>query len=722
MKNLDELEYHPTSEKVVEALCNKTQSSNHQFFRVLVGYYFAKIASMMRAKIDTHDRGLIPVNMYAMNLASSGQGKGHSTNIVEEQVINGFRERFLSETFPTMAERNIARLAVKRAHKKSLTTQSTVDPDDELIKVQKEFDLLGALAFSFDSGTTAAVKQMRHKLLMAGAGSMNMEIDEIGSNLLGQVEVLTAFLELFDVGKIKQKLIKNTTDSIRNEEIDGKTPTNMMLFGTPYKLLNGGRTEEELMSMLETGYARRCIFGYSRTPPAKSKLTAQQVYAMLTDKTVDTFLKSLSDKLEDLADPIHFGKKLSLSKDVSLLIIEYKLYCEDIAHNYSDHEDIKKAEVSHRYFKAMKLAGAYAFVDGSPSVEESHMYNAIKLVEESGKAFNELLTRERNYVKLANYIAGIGRDVTHVDLVEELPFYKGPSSQKSELMTLAIAYGYTHNIIIKKFFNNGIEFLRGESLKKTNLSKVVVSYGTGLAEGYLNEEVPFDQLHNLTQGDGYHWVAHHLTDGYRKEENAIPGFNLVVIDVDGGVNMETAKMLMREYKFLMYTTKRHTPDNHRYRMIFPINYTLKMDAKDYKEFMANIYEWLPFGVDTATNQRARKWMSHNGTHEYNDGVMLDALEFIPKTTKNDERKKVISDQQSLTNVERWFVNNTGMGNRSNQLIKYALLLVDSGMTIEEVSNNVLALNNKLQDKMGEAEVMSTIMISAAKAIQARETK
>lgn len=707
--------YHATSEKVVQILCNKTQNTNPLFFRVLISYYFAKIASMMRTNIKTHDRGIIPINLYAINLATSGAGKGHSINIVEDHIINQFRERFLESTFHVISEQNLAKIAVKRAAKKQ------TDPDEELLSVQAEFDRLGALAFSFDSGTTAAVKQMRHKLLMANAGSMNMEIDEIGSNLLGQVDVLTTFLELFDVGKVKQKLTKNTHENLRSEEIDGKTPTNMMLFGTPAKLLNGGKVEEEFYSMLETGYARRCLFGYSRENNRDTRLTPEQIYDMLTDTNTDHFMQDISDKLGALADIVNFNKSLLMTKEVSILLIEYRVLCEKLASKLGEHEEIRKAEISHRYFKALKLAGTYAFIDGSHQITEDHLYNAIKLVEESGEAFDRLLTRDRNYVKLARYIAEVGREVTHVDLVEDLPFYKGSESQKRELMTLATAYGYKNNIIIKRLFNDGIEFLKGESLQKTDLNKVVVSYGTHQAYNFMNETVPYNQLHKLTQKNGFHWVNHHVIDGHRTEENVLAGFNLVVLDLDDGTSLDTVKLLLKDYKYMFYTTKRHTASKNRFRIIMPLNYTLKMDSRDFKEFMENIYEWLPFNCDTSTNQRARKWLSHDGHYEYNDGELLNALLFIPKTTKNEERKRIINDQQSLSNVERWFINNTGTGNRSNQLIKYALMQVDSGMSIESIRNNVMALNNKLPDKLEEAEIMGTILVTASRAIHNRDT-
>jgi hypothetical protein len=713
MKSFDEMEYHPASEKLVEILCSKTQNSNPLFFRVLVGYYFSLVASMMRASIATHDRGDIPVNMYALNLSTSGSGKGFSTNIIENQVINQFRGRFLEETFPILAENNLPKLALKRANRKS------TDPDEELVRVQKEFEQLGSLVFSFDSGTPAAVKQMRHKLLMADAGSVNLQIDEIGSNLVGNVDVLNTFLELYDMGLIKQKLIKNTSDNVRNEEIVGRTPTNMLLFGTPSKLLNGSKTEEELYSMLETGYARRCFFGYSRASNKAVNQTPEQVYQQLTNQDSNTYLEELSDKLEALADIINVNKRLVMTKETSLLLIEYRLKCEREAELYPEHEEIKKAEISHRYFKALKLAGAYAFVDDSPELTENHLYQAIKLAEESGDAFNKLLTRDRAYVKLAKYLGSVKRDVTQADLTEDLPFYRGPASQKSEMLTLATAWGYKNNVIIKKAFSDGIEFLRGETLKETDLSKMVLSYSTDITTDYRNEHAPFDQLHKLTQAPGLHWVAHHLNGGYRNEENCIPGFNLVVIDVDGGVNISTVKLLLKNYKFLIYTTKRHTETENRFRIILPINYELSLDAKDYKEFMSNIYEWLPFEVDTATNQRARKWMSHDGTFEYNEGDVLDALPFIPKTSKNEERKELLNSQQSMDNLERWVINNIGDGNRNNMLLRFAMILLDGGFDFETIRQRVMTLNNKIADKLDEAEIMSTIMITVAKAISKR---
>lgn len=713
MQSFETMEYHPTSEKLVAILQDHTQRDDALFFRLLVGYYFSLAASQMRCTINSPDLGETPVNMYVLNLAPSGYGKTMGTNLMEEQVLNQFRQRFLDETFPILAEQNLPKLAIKRSIRKG------TDPDDELVKVNKEFERHGHLAFSFDSGTAPAVKQMRHMLLMANAGSMNLIMDEVGSNLTANVEVFDTFIELYDKGLVKQKLIKNTSDSTRSEEIIGKTPANLLMFGVPNRLLDGAKTEEALMTMLNQGYARRCFFGYVRSSNRKQNRTAEQMYSDRTSNSNDMFLTTLANRLDSLADIVNANKKLVVTKDICILLNEYQLNCEARSELLPEHQEVQKRELSERSFKVLKLAGAYAFIDDEAAISEAHINNAIKLAEDSGLAFNMLLARDKPWVKLAKYIAAIGSDVTQADLSEDLPFYKGPISYKSELLTLATAYGYKNNIIIKKSFSDGIEFLRGETLKETNLSNMIVAYSSDMTTDYSNEFAAFEDLHKLTQAQGMHWVNHHLAGGYRNEENSIAGFNLLVIDVDGAVSLNTAKMLLKDYKALYYTTKRHTDEENRFRILLPLNYSLTLDSKDYREFYKNVLEWLPFAADEQCGQRCKKWLSHDGHYEYVDGELLDALPFIPKTSKNEERKILLNTQQSMDNLERWVINNIGDGNRNNMLLRYAMLLIDAGFGFDAIHSKVTELNNKIPDKLDEVELMGTILVTVSKTLASR---
>jgi hypothetical protein len=72
-------------------------------------------------------------------------------------------------------------------------------------------------------------------------------------------------------------------------------------------------------------------------------------------------------------------------------------------------------------------------------------------------------------VKLARFLATVGSEQTQADLLESLPFYKGPVSARNDMMTMAMSWGYKNHIIIKKTFEHAVEIFIGETHKPTSL-------------------------------------------------------------------------------------------------------------------------------------------------------------------------------------------------------------------------------------------------------------
>jgi hypothetical protein len=95
-------------------------------------------------------------------------------------------------------------------------------------------------------------------------------------------------------------------------------------------------------------------------------------------------------------------------------------------------------------------------------------------------------------------------------------------------------------------------------------------------------------------------------------------------------------------------------------------------------------------------------------------VLFDVLPFIPKTSKNEERKDSIKAMQSMDKLERWVMNNIGDGNRNNMLHRYGMMLMDNGLDISSVQQKVMAINEKIADKLPEIELASTIFVTLAK--------
>ena len=143
-------------------------------------------------------------------------------------------------------------------------------------------------------------------------------------------------------------------------------------------------------------------------------------------------------------------------------------------------------------------------------------------------------------------------------------------------------------------------------------------------------------------------------------------------------------------------------------------------SASYAKFMMNVFDWLPFEVDDKTKDSARKWESFSGNYVYQDGSLLDAVLFIPETRKQEEQQQKIVDLASLNNMERWFLLNIGVGNRSNTLIRYAYVLVDSGHSFEAVKNLIVQFNQKMKTPLADEEIQNTILISVMRKIAERD--
>jgi len=705
---LENTPHHPAMGELVDLLCHRTGNVNRDFFQAEVAYFLGLIPSSMRATIISPERGKIPTNIYSIALATSGFGKGHSVSLMED-VICDFRDTFAKDVFPFIADKSLFDLAVEIAASKG------GDEVKEKELLDADFKRQGHAPFIFDSGTGPAVKQLRYKLLLARAGAINFQMDEIGSNLVGNTEIINILLELYDLGRIKTKLVKNTVDSERGIDLMGSTPANILMFGTTSKLFDGSKTEEEFYAFLEMGYARRCFFGMGRSEAPSSSVNPEDVYNGLVSQNRSQALVNWKKKLNAFADPAFYNLKIDVPKETGVALIRYRLHCENLANAMPEHDVLRKAEMSHRYFKGLKLAGVYAFLDHKAEISITTLNQALKVCEESGASFQTLLKRERNFVRLAKYIAESPGNLTHADLVEDLPYYPSSSVPRREIMDLAMAWGVGNHVVIKKNVVSGVEFFSGTTLQETDLQKIQFSFSDNFASGYSSEMKPIEKLPKMLAAPGFHWCNHYFDKEHRSEENVIEGFNCLVVDVDGTMPLDAVHEMMKDYTFITATTKRHTDAVNRFRLIMPTNYNLSLDKADYREFMDSFLLWLPFESDISANQRSKKWMTNpDAKITFHRGPnLVNVLPFIPKTKQNSEYRTSILDLGRLNHLERWFLNNMDVGNRNNNLLSFAMMLFDAGMGYDELAQKVHSLNEQSTSPLKKDEVSMTVLKSVA---------
>ena len=322
---------------------------------------------------------------------------------------------------------------------------------------------------------------------------------------------------------------------------------------------------------------------------------------------------------------------------------------------------------------------------------------------------------------MAKFIAASEGELTHADLVEDLPYYPASTAPRREIMDLAMAWGVGNHVVIKRNVVSGVEFFSGSTLQETDLNKLSFSLSTHFANDYSAMQRPLDDLPKLLKAPGYHWCNHAFKDEHRKDDNVIQGFNLLVVDVDGTISLKKCQELLAQYTHITATTKRHTEDVNRFRLVMPTNYNLFLDKEDYRAFMDSFLLWLPFDSDKSANQISKKWMTfdgsqvtvHKGTH------LVDVLPFIPKTKQNKEYITSIADLGKLNNLERWFLNNMEVGNRNNHLLNFAMMLMDGGASYNELKSRVMSINERSSSPLTKDEIETTVLKSVAQKMNSR---
>ena len=69
---------------------------------------------------------------------------------------------------------------------------------------------------------------------------------------------------------------------------------------------------------------------------------------------------------------------------------------------------------------------------------------------------------------------------------------------------------------------------------------------------------------------------------------------------------------------------------------------------------------------------------------------------------------------SMDKLEGWFAGKIADGNRNNMMLRFAMALVDNGVSYNEVEARTMDFNKKLPDSLDEDELRRTVLVTVAK--------
>jgi hypothetical protein len=102
----------------------------------------------------------------------------------------------------------------------------------------------------------------------------------------------------------------------------------------------------------------------------------------------------------------------------------------------------------------------------------------------------------------------------------------------------------------------------------------------------------------------------------------------------------------------------------------------------------------------------------------NEGQLLDALPFIPRTGRNISYLQSMENISNLPAVERWFAGQIAEGGgRNNLMFRYGTMLLSKGRPYVEAEAIVREFNSKIPNPLTLDELRRTVFTTMARKVK-----
>jgi len=367
------------------------------------------------------------------------------------------------------------------------------------------------------------------------------------------------------------------------------------------------------------------------------------------------------------------------------------------------------------------LSCIIAFLEWDFEVEVTHLEKAYNFLKRTRKSVEDTFKQVHPYRVMYDLLK-LKDNMTISEMAEfeaDIPIAK---SKVADNVALLEELCYRNDEVLVQTQGKVTRF-KIEPLPITNLNKLIVGISIDgkreMSTIFEPHEISWDQLKRLVVSEKVNcFTTAHFEDNRRKKDNFIQGQNLIALDIDEGKTIEEFQEIFKGYRYLIYTTKSHqkpkgdAPPADRFRVIIPTKTKYYVTEDQHKRMYANFIETYEITGDTQTFNVSRLWFTNPGaTIIESDGELFDITPFIPDTEKSERIMPVIHDvNQQLEEGEidrreagfiKWFITNTSVGNRHENLTRAAYFFRDLGL---DWKNRVARLNAMLDQPMTDAEM------------------
>ena len=641
-------------------------------------FNLASYVSIVRPKVDI-DGNIVPVTFMGITIANSSAGKTHA----EEKTYQFLR---------------IDKKKWEDVQERSYIGHDVIEIDGKEIELKK---YLPEFTISAD-GTKEGLYLRAKAHTMCLGGSVNITIGEMFDYMSDNLAIAK---ELAD-GKLLGKVIKGSVQ--RN--ISGIV-SNLLLFGSINKMRRDKKIKDIFRNHLETGlYRRSFIYSLMPEPRIRHNLKREDYY---------DFQEYVTGNINSL-----------IRENISdyNLILDISIEAQDrIDKIYEEMEEFESVNYDHPLFqgeigsvkKIISLAGLYAIANGSTLIDDEAIEYAYNYHLRCRQTVNTIFNSDPQHKRFYEIIIK-NPNITKSEIAEQDDFDMKTFNHD---MLMLEELCYRKNM---KLVRNGskVEKYRIEELPTTDLSKMIIGIGAenrGAKTAFFTDMLlPFDRgdtsvLKLVTTKKTDCFTLCHFGGKKRSSKSAKPNINIIAFDIDGGMTIRYAKQLLNNFTYIIYTTKSHTQEFNRFRVLLPAKHTVEVTPEQYKEMVQNVADALEIPIyDVSTRNIDRLWYTNPKAKTIVEkGELIDILPFIPETELREYVQKQVgrlntpsSDDdisKRIYGIKKYFLNITSEGNRNMNLFKiYAFVkdISDHNRAVQETAH----FNSMLSDPVTESEL------------------
>lgn len=722
------------TQQVVNAIPFQTV---HERLKVAVAVsQLTAFASQFKRNILLWDESTeVPLNSITFVVKGSGYGGDSSVNSARKCFKSGY------ELIENERKARTIKLAIKAATNAGEETPTEPSIYKDYMRPIPPIDVM----VTTEPGLIQHINDIGQLELSAPYLYSGEFSDELAYNpdMTSNIKVIS---ETYDLGVKQAKYTKGA--EFRSEAIEGE-PVSALFVGSPGHILYDQSTRKKFDVAFMSKLARRSFFCYvpDKIPePVFSSVAEMIAYEESLEVEAKQARAAMQNTVLDIArfGISTSGEPITTTAEVFELFTTYKRYNSDLVDSLPNPDSAYALIRRHLQWKALKLAGAYALLDKSNTVQLHHYIDAIRICEVFD---NDMIEFEHDLSKssherLSDYLQSIvdneGKATINTHDIKKMGFSESTSQTKlQELVNLAAGYdsqgiyelankstsiNYTRiiktdTITVSYMPVDNTEVNHAVSLSDDSLIASAKQRVASLAaKGYDTAETTFPELADLLAGD-YAYTPFPLLHGKRGKEYINGGAKWVALDVDKSI------MSAEEAHFMLSSINHHValssnPDNfYKYRILIELDAVVELPAREWQRFYLALAEDLGLRVDPLPQSQIFFSYANRTIYSNLDGEPLPTRDYImaakeatpsvqPTYTK-PQMRSLLADPLNTFHFAFECTEGTG----SLNMYKAIQLSKDLGATLEETHTLIDDINEYWATDQGP---MSSDRIAALK--------